>query len=297
MATPGNTTTDALNDSLDRVVAAARIVREYEGCMPGLSDKVTLGVGTGLSWIEIALEKLSAQAVTETTVLDNAQQMQDTPLTITPTIAGVQTFVTDRVAQRISKNAFAQTGTLAQNAIQRKKDEDGLVVLDGATTSLCGAGNTLSSGHISAGVVQTTSNTTEGASPSSKMYCVLHGFQIKDIYDEVTAGIGTYVIPEGETARVFSDGFKGSVAGAMVFEDGNISIDGNADAKGGVFSGGKGGAIILVQGRTLRTETRREPHIGGGGTSLWLYDEYAFGERSPGHWLYELYSDATAPTA
>ncbi len=55
-------------------------------------------------------------------------------------------------------------------------------------------------------------------------------------------------------------------------------------------------ALILVQGRSPRTETRREPHIGGGSTSVFLYDEYAYGERSAGNWLYEIETDATAPT-
>jgi hypothetical protein len=56
-------------------------------------------------------------------------------------------------------------------------------------------------------------------------------------------------------------------------------------------------AIVLVQGRGIKTETRREPQIGGGATSLWVTDEYAYGERSAGNWLYEIKSDCTAPTA
>jgi hypothetical protein len=51
-----------------------------------------------------------------------------------------------------------------------------------------------------------------------------------------------------------------------------------------------------VQGRSPRTETRREPHIGGGSTSVFLYDEYAYGERSAGNWLFEVETDATLPT-
>ena len=31
--------------------------------------------------------------------------------------------------------------------------------------------------------------------------------------------------------------------------------------------------------------------------TLYLYDEYAYGERSAGNWLFEVYSDATAPTS
>ncbi len=288
----GNTTTDALADSLPTVIASARIVREFEGVVPQLVEQVTLEQGTGLSWSEISLAQLTAQAVTETTKLDNPQQLSDTIFSITPTVVGIHTLITDRVAARISKKSYAKVGSLAQNAIQRKKDEDGLTVLDGASTSLGGAGNTLVTGVIAAAGVRITSNPTEPGNPPLR--AVLHGYQIKDIYDELVAGMDTYPTPEGPSARVFKEGFRGQISGVQIFEDGNISIDSSDDAKGGVFARE---GIVLVQGRAPRTETRREPDIGGGATSVWLYDEYAYGERSAGNWLYEVYTDATAPTS
>ena len=288
----GDTITQSLTDSLDTVVASARQIREFEGVMPNLVDKITLAEGTGLSWREVSMDALTAQTVTETTVLDNPQQMSDSLMTITPTVTGIQTLITDRVASRLNPKAYAQLGSLAQNAIQRKKDEDGLTVLDGATTSLPGAGNTLTSGHIASAVYRISSNTTEPGNPPYR--CVLHGFQLKDIFDEIVQGIGTYNVPEGLTARVFAEGFRGQIANAQLYEDGNISIDGSDDAKGGVFAQE---AIILVQGRAPRTATVRREDIGGGATVLYLYDEYAYGERSSGNWLYEIMSDATAPTS
>lgn len=291
MAASGYTTTSALTDSLPTLIASARLVRESEGVMPQLVDKVTLGEGIGLSWNEVSFAQLVAQAITETTELDNPQQISDTLFSITPTVVGISTLITDRVAARLSKVAYAKLGALAQNAIQRKKDEDGLVVLDGATTSLCGAGTTLSSGHIAAAVYRISSNATEPGNPPYR--CVLHGYQIKDIFDELIAGVGTYPVGEGVTARVFAEGFKGMIAGAQIYEDGNIAIVGT-DAKGGVFAQE---AIVLVQGRAPQVKTRERPEIGGGATSLYHYDEYAYGERSAGNWLFEIQSDATAPTS
>jgi len=291
----GDTITQSLADSLDTVVASARQVREYEGVMPNLVDKVTLSEGTGTSWREISMAALSAQNITETTTLDNPQQMSDTVFSITPTVTGIQTLVTDRVASRINSQTYAQLGSLAQQAIQRKKDEDGLTVLDGATTSLAGAGTSLASGVIAAAAYRISSNATEPGNPPYR--CVLHGFQIKDLYDELTAHIGTAAAGEtsaGLTARVFEEGFRGKIAGVEVYEDGNITIDGSDDAKGGVFAQE---AIVMVQGRAPRTATVRREDIGGGATVVYLYDEYAYGERSSGNWLFEVYSDATAPTS
>ena len=292
----GDTITQSLADSLDTVVASARQVREYEGVMPNLVDKVTLSEGTGTSWREISMAALSAQNITETTTLDNPQQMSDTVFSITPTVTGIQTLVTDRVASRINSQSYAQLGSLAQQAIQRKKDEDGLTVLDGATTILSGAGTTLASGVIAAAAYRISSNETEPGNPPYR--CVLHGFQIKDLYDELTVNVGTAAggeISSGLTARVFEEGFRGKIAGVEVFEDGNITIDSKTnDAKGGVFAQE---AIVMVQGRAPRTATVRREDIGGGATVVYLYDEYAYGERSSGNWLFEVYSDATAPTS
>src|SRR3990167_1181071 len=102
----GWTTTGTLSQSLDDVRASARIVREYEGVMPQLAEKQTLGEGVGLSWQEISYAQLTAQAVTEQTELDNPQQLADALLTITPTVVGLETFITDRVRARINKKGY-----------------------------------------------------------------------------------------------------------------------------------------------------------------------------------------------
>ena len=290
----GDTITQSLADSLDTVVASARQIREQEGVMPNLVDKVTLEDGTGTSWREISMAQLTAQAITETTRLDNPQQMSDTAIAITPTVVGIQTLITDRVASRVNKKSYAQLGSLAQNAIQRKKDEDGLAVVSGATTQLNTAGAAMASSFIAAAVYQISSNATEPGNPPYR--AVLHGFHLKDIWDELTAAVDTVERSDisGITARVFQEGYRGKIAGAEIFEDGNMSIITGDDAVAGVFAQE---AIVLVQGRSPRTATVRREDIGGGATVMYLYDEYAYGERSAGNWLFSIIADATAPTS
>ena len=287
----GLTTTSALNDSLPEWIFKARQIREHEGVMPQLVEKQTLGKGLGVTWHEVSFAKLTASSISETTELDNPQQLSDTDLAITPTVTGIHVRITDRVANRISKTAFAKTGGLAQNAIQRKKDEDGLVMLDGFATGQPNSNSaTLASGHIAAGVARIQGNATEPGNPPYR--CVLHPYQIKDIQDEIVAGVGTYPLGEGLTARVFAEGFRGMVAGAQIYADGLISITGN-EAKGGVFAQE---AIILVEGAAPRAVTVRNEKVGGGATDVYHYDEYAYGERQD-LWGFELYTDATAPTS
>jgi hypothetical protein len=288
----GNTTTGSLADSLQLIIDSARLVREFEGVFMRTTETHTLEENTGLSWEEIEVAQLTAQNVTENTVLANPQQYSDSLFTLTPAVTGLTTIVTDRTYRRVSSKTIAAMGPAAQNAIQRKKDQDYLTVLDGATTSLCGAGSTLTSGHIAAAARRITSNATEPG--VGEIFTVLHGFQIKDIQDEVVAGVGTYTVPDGLTEDVFRKGFMGSLFGTNVFEDGNIAVYGSDDAKGGVHTRE---AVLMIQGHAPKTESKRLPEVGGGADQMFYYDEYIFGERNAGIWLYEIYSDATTPTS
>jgi len=294
----GNTITDSLADSIPTMIASARIVREFAGVMPNLVDRQRLDENTGNVWNEVSMAKLSAQAVTESTELDNPQQMSDTLFSITPTVIGLHTVITDRVALRISANAYAQTGSLAQNAIERKKDQDGLTAIDGASVELGGA-NALDSGEIAAAAYRITSNTTEPAPANAPINAVHHGFALKDIDDElVNAGLGITtgegaLLTAGVAVDAYQNRYRGTIAGARLYEDGNLTISSNL-AKGGVFSQM---ALVLVEGRSPYVETKRMPELGGGATALYHYDEYAYGERSSGNWLYEVQADATAPTS
>ena len=83
----GNTITDSLADSIPTMIASARIVREFAGVMPNLVDRQRLDENTGTVWNEVSMAKLTAQAVTESTELDNPQQMSDTLLSITRTVS------------------------------------------------------------------------------------------------------------------------------------------------------------------------------------------------------------------
>jgi hypothetical protein len=53
----------------------------------------------------------------------------------------------------------------------------------------------------------------------------------------------------------------------------------------------------LVQARMPWVKTIRNEKLGGGATEVLHRDEYAYGERSVGNWLYEIISDVTVPTS
>lgn len=295
MAT-GETTTSSLSSALPSIIADARIIKEFEGTWRRTCDVKPFDPNTGLSWQEFALSQVSGMDITETTRNENYQTLSGTLMTVTPTMSQIAIKVTDRTYRRIAAVVKSKIGQLGGNAMARKEDEDYLDIFSTfATGASPGSGNPLSFGHISAAKNRTTSNVTE---PSmAEVFAVLHGFQIKDIQDEVLAGVGTYTVPTGLTEETFRKGFAGTVAGANVFEDGNITVDSTPNANGAVHSRE---GVVAVRGMELKTETRRDPSFGGGADEVFMTSEYAFAERQSGStqvWAWLMKSDATAPTS
>src|SRR5574343_414373 len=222
------------------------------------------------------------------------QQKADYKINLAPTVIGIHTVITDRTKAPIAASVFAKIGDLGMKACLKKADQDGITAIDGATTSLCGAGNTMATGYITAAAERIKGNSTEPYNGGT-INCVLHSYQIKDIKDELIGSVGTYPVVDGLTASVFTNGsLQGKVGGVSIFEDNNISVDSSDDAKGGVFAKE---ALVLVTGRSPRAVHVRNEKLGGGADEYLLYFEYAIGERSAGNWLYEICSDATAPSS
>jgi hypothetical protein len=289
---PTPTVTSQLDKSLPTVIASARITREQEGDMPALVERRKLKDGTGDTWHEVSYAKLTAMAVNETTENDNIQQVSDTDFAIKPTMVQIATMLTDKVGRNITKNGLREIGRLGQNAMQRKKNIDGLTAIDSTGSAQLGsAGASLTFGRVAAAVTNITGNTTEPGHQPIRF--VAHPFCMKDIYDQFTAPIGTYDVSDGASFRVFREGFKGIINTAQAFENGDFTIDSDVDVKNGVFA--KEG-IVMVEEASPRMETERMPRIGGGSTIVTHTDSYAFGIRQ-NQWVHEIIADATAPTS
>jgi len=289
----GETTSGTLSGALPEIIADARIVREYEGTWMRTTDVKRQNEGEGLSWQEFALAQVTGSDITETTTNSNFQQLTGTLLSVEPQMSQVLIKITDRTYRKVAKVVTGKFGTLAGNAMARKKDEDYLSLFSTfSTTASPGSGNPLSFGHISAAVANIQGNTTEPS--DAQIFSVLHPFQIKDIQDEVVAGVGTYTVPVGLTEQTFRKGFGGTVAGSNVFADGNITITATPNATGATHSRD---AVVAAIGMSIKTETDRDLYFGGGADVISMVDEYAFVERSATHWAYAHVSDATAPTS
>jgi hypothetical protein len=266
MAT-GETISTTLSGAMPTVIQQARAIREYEGTFNKTTTKHTVGAGEGGTFNEFQIAQIDAQDITETTVMNNPQQFAGTLLSQSPTMSQIMVKVTDRTYHRIAKVVSSKLGGLAGMAMKRKRDEDYLSLFAGfATTASPGSANPLSFGHISAAVALAENNATEGA--TSQIYSVLHGYGIKDIQDEILAGVGTYNIPTGMTEATYRKGFVGEVAGSVVFRDNNITIDATPNARGATHA--KEG-VYQIQGMTYKVKERYDPAYGGGAQEVFLW--------------------------
>lgn len=294
MATGWNTT-NTLSDSLDDIRNSARVYREYANVMGRLMDTERLPTGQGLDWKEVALSKLYASNIGETTDLEqNPQELADTLFSIRPTLVGMSVFQTDLMKMRINPKVAAKIGVLVENAMARKKDIDAIAIAQSATTDLGTAGNPMSSDLVSAAGARTEGNSTEPWDGS--VVAVMKRYHIHDLRNEAMGGFGTAPVPEGITAQFYRRGFSGAIDNIEVFRDDNISVDGSDDAIAFVFARGAGGAIVHVEGMESRMITERRENIGGGAEILFATDQYGNGVRQQA-WIYAITADASAPTA
>ncbi len=296
----GETGTNSFNNALPQVYAEARRIREQKS---GTWERTTTvkrqSEGEGLAYNWFTLNQIDAQNITETQTNGNFQQFAGSVQSTQPEMTQVIIKVTDRTYRKVSKNVTAQMGPSAGNAMARKKNKDYLSLFNTfSTTASPGSGNPLSHGHITAAVANAMSNVTEPA--TTAIFSVLHGFQIYDIQLEQLAAIGTYPIPAGMTEEVFRNGFKGAVAGSMIFEDGNITVTSTPNAAGATHARE---GVYAVMGMSLKHATDRDEYYGGGADVIILTDEYAFAENKSGTagttqvFCYLHLSDATAPTS
>jgi len=299
MAT-GENTSGSFNNALPTIYAEARSIREQKsGTWERTATVKRQSEGEGLTYNWFTLNQIDAQNISENQANSNFQQFSGSVQSSQPEMTQVIIKITDRTYRKVSKNVTAQMGPAAGNAMERKKNRDYLSLFTTFSTAASpGTGSPLSHGHIAAAVANANSNTTEPA--MSKVSTILHGFQIYDLQLEQLAAIGTYPIPEGMTEQVYRNGFKGVVAGSMVFEDGNIVLTSTPDANG-VTHAREG--VYAVMGMSLKRETDRDMYFGGGADVISLTDEYAFSENKSGSsgttqaFCYRHLSDATAPSS
>jgi hypothetical protein len=298
MAPVGETTSSTLSDALPEIIADARIIKEEEGTYMRTTTSIKKEEGTGVAWTQFQVAPLdSPPSISENQTNNNFQQYAGSVISGTTEMTQVIVKITDRTYRVISKIVSSKFGSLAGNAMARKKDEDYLALFATfATTASPGAGNPLSHGHLAAAVANITGNATETS--NSPIFTVLHPYQIYDLQTEATAPIGTYSV-DGMSEDVYRRGFSGTVAGSNVFADKNIDPTAISSTNGRGATHAKEG-VFHISAMGMKTEKDRDMYFGGGADVLSMVDEYSFMEntsRGTQVFAFQHVSDTTAPSS
>ena len=279
------TTSSSIGHVVDTVIAEARRTQMHRTVMEPLvrTYRVSKGAGDRLEIPKFGT--VTAGALVEGTDMTNPQTLTTTKLTITPAEVGAQIVVTDRALRTAREDMSRAAGRVLGDAIAQKLDKDLLGLLDGFSTSLGGAGTNITMGHLRAAV----SRLHGAAQPAPKPhFAVLHPYQAHDLAADISP-TGTYPVPSGISQTVLENHWVTRAFGVDVFQAGNLTVDANDDAKGGLFSKE---AIVLVVFKDWAVERERDASLRA--WELNVVADYGFGEYEDS-WGVELLFDAATP--
>ena len=291
------TTTAELGDTIPTVIEAAKHTAQFAAIMASLSWKITKEKGDGKTVNVPYWGEVTAVGLTEGTDMVTSSAMQDTNVQITPAEVGVKIILTDKLIRDDQEDVKAAAGRILGNAMEKKRDQDLLGQLDDGTLSLGGTGSTLAMGEVAAARALLSGNATATGGPAPLPYVfVHHPFALLDLVDVVTPLLsvaGTFTSASGAVGdAILREYIVGRLFGMSVIEDGNLDISQNTSGKGGVFSTGMGGSIILATANEWSVEPQRDASLRG--WELNIVGEYGVGEYLAG-WIVEMQFDTTTP--
>lgn len=291
------TTTAELGDTIPTIIEEARHTAQFQAIMAGLSWKITKQKADGKTVNVPYWGEVIAVGLTEGVDMTASSAMEDTNVQIVPAEVGVKIILTDKLVRDNQMDVKAAAGKILGAAMEKKRDQDLLGQLADGTTDL-GGSNDLTMGFVAAARALLAGNPTTSGGPAPLPYALVHHpFVLLDLVDVVTPLVPVAATAGGIYGTALSDEILrnytiGRLFGMPILEDGNITIDSNPDALGGVFATGIGGAIILATANEWSVEPQRDASLRG--WELNIVGEYGVGEYLPG-WIVRLNSDATTP--
>jgi hypothetical protein len=291
------TTTSVLADTIATVIEEARFTEQYKEVLSKLCWRINQPGHTGSTVNLPYFGTVTANALTEGVDMVSPQAMTDTNVRLTPAEVGAQILLTYKLGRDNQEDVIRAAGRILGDAMLAKRESDLAEQLDDATTSLIGAGSSLTLGAIAAAWALLSGNALSAGGPAPKPYVMVHHpFALLDMVDVFTptlAQAGETGVGGGSLADATLRNYTiGRIFGMDVYESGNISIDSGKDAKGGVFAAGRGGGLVLATAKEW--DVRPEDDESLRATELNIVGEYAVGEYLAG-WMVELYCDADDP--
>jgi len=296
------TTDSVMADTVPTVLESARFTAEFLAEMSKLVWNIRKALHDGKNVNIPIFGTVVARDLTEG--VDNviSETMSDSLVTITPAEVGCKIILTDKLVRDNNEDVKAAAGRLLGNAMEVKRDQDLLLQLASAGTTL-GAGATATLGQIAAAraIIKGNPVSSGGPGPGTPVI-VHHPYVTLDFVDVMiplvptSAGSTGYNQAPGSALmdEVIRNYAQGRLFGMPYIEDGNIDTATIANtAKGGVFIPGEGGAIILATAQEWEVEPERDASLRA--TELNIVGEYGVGIYEA-DWIVTMNHDATPPS-
>lgn len=246
----------AVADSLPtEFIAEVKLANRYAPIMRGLVRNVDLPTGSGSKWQSTELTRSTIVALSDGDDLATADQITDTAFSITPTRYGGQVVYTEEAYAKFTKQADLArlVGQTLREDMLRKEDVDLLTTLDSFTTSIGGAGSTLTVGMVmAAGATIRGGGQAAGAivsgtqnAPTGEINAVFSSAQAHPVNKALaigrqlltTSGASTEGPQPGAISAMALQKAKVSeLGGVNVYIDDNLGKNASDDAKGGVWA-------------------------------------------------------------
>jgi len=211
-----------------------------------------------------------AAALTEGVDISTPQQLSVSVTSITASEHGIMTFVSVRLTRQNNEDILSHVGEVQGGALGRLLEDDLIVLFDGFSNSIGSAGSLLTFYHVAGAVsyLKTDNDSSYGMAPGTPNG-VFHPEQIRGFVQEMTGiqaggttGMAAQPIPEGVTAEVVKNYFRGNekAFGVPIFQSGVLSRDGSGDTKGAIFVPQ---AIALAMAHEMEAENERDASLRG----------------------------------
>ena len=272
------TTGQVLADTIPTVLESARDTEQFTAVMSGLVWRIQKQLHDGKNINVPTFGTVTARDLTEG--IDNvvSETMSDSSITVTPREVGCKLILTDKLVRDNNEDVKAAAGRILGNAMEVKRDQDLLLNLASAATTL-GAGGTATLGQIAAARAILKGNPVASGGPApGTPYIVHHPYVTLDFVDIFTPLVpiaGSSQISQGGAIadEVIRNYGQGRLFGMPYIEDGNIDITSIANtAKGGVFIRD---FMILATANEWSVEPERDASLRA--TELNITGEYGSG--------------------
>ncbi len=309
----------SLNESLNTIISEFKILRDDTGVVRSSATQMTLKPHEGATKNVLNYNRVVAYGVSDGLDIAQAQQLTDSLTSFTPSEVAVQVVLGGRTMRRVADpNLLSQTGRILNNAYNLKEDQDGITQLASFTGSatLGAAGTVLSPGLIAAGAARLAvgDNRANPEPAPAPWYAIVHPYAALPLWGRMVplattpaggtaygvntgAHVGTSVtLGINDHARLLKEGIGGigTLAGVLVKQDANFSVDTNDDFTGAIFS--KEG-LIYVSEEEPRMDNDTSDKSMRGAVEVNVWGSYVFGNYRPANYGIPLTVDASTPTS